>query len=917
MPLSAGTRLGVYDVIAQIGEGGMGQVYRARDTKLNREVALKILPDAFASDPDRLARFTREAQVLASLNHPNIAHIHGLEESGGVRALVMELVGGEDLAQRLTRGPIPLDEALPIARQIADALEAAHEQGIIHRDLKPANITIRPDGTVKVLDFGLAKAMDPPTSSPRVTQSPTITTPAMTQAGMILGTAAYMSPEQAKGRAADKRSDVWAFGCVLYEILTGRRAFEGEDVSDTIAAVLRGEPDWNALPATVSAAVRTLVQRCLVKDRRQRIADISVAQFLLTDPAALAALPGAPALLLAAPPRPRWKAALPTAATALATAMVVGAGAWGLRSSSLAPAVTRFSFTVPEAEHLSLMVQNVVAISPDGTRLAYAANNRLFLRSFSEFDAHAVPGSESTSQLSNPAFSPDGRSIAFYVVGENVVKRIAVGGGAAVTICSADRPYGMTWDSASGIVLGQGGKGILDCSPNGGTPRQLATVKEGEQAHGPQMLPGGKALLFTIAKTVDGAARWDKAQVVVQTMPSGARKTIINGGTGARYLPTGHLLYALGGIVFAVRFDPVQQVVLSEPVPVVEGVRRSGSSGIATIHLDMSGTGTLLYIPGPAGTTTTERALALADRAGVLTRLAVPPGPYVHVRASRDGGRLAIGSDDGKEAIVWIYEIAGTRTARRLTFGGQNRYPIWSPDGQRLAFQSDREGDLAIFWQRADGTTAAERLTKPDKGTAHVPESWSPDGKTLLFSEAKGSSYSLEALSLPDKRVAPYGAVQSAEPIGSVFSPDGRWIAYSSTLVTGGVASSNRGVYVQPVPATGARYQIPKQELDFHPVWGPRGTELFYVPTASSGQLAVVSVTTQPGVTFGSPVTLPARVTANRISNETRAYDILPDGRFIGVVPVSEPESSGATTEPQIRVVLNWFEELKARVPTK
>jgi dipeptidyl aminopeptidase/acylaminoacyl peptidase len=422
-------------------------------------------------------------------------------------------------------------------------------------------------------------------------------------------------------------------------------------------------------------------------------------------------------------------------------------------------------------------------------------------------------------------------------------------------------------------------------------------------------------LLFTIANTADGAARWDKAQVVVQTMTSGARKTVINGGSGARYLQTGHLLYALGGIVFAVPFDPVRQAVLGEPVPVVEGVSRSSTTGTGTIHLDTSDTGTLLYIPGPTGTGITERVLALADRAGVLTRLAIPRGPYVHVRASRDGGRLAIGSDDGKEAIVWMQELAGTSAMRRLTFGGQNRFPIWSPDGQRVAFQSDREGDLAIFSQRADGTGPVERLTKPEQGDVHVPESWSRDGRLMSFSVAKGSTFSLWTLTVADKKAAPYGGVQSAEPIGSVFSPDGRWIAYASTPRAGGVFSSERGVYVQPVPATGARYQIPRQQLDFHPVWGPKGTELFYVPTAASGLLAVVSVTTQPGATFGSPVTLPARVTTGRTSGVTRAYDILSDGRFIGVVPASEQESSGAAVAPQFRVVLNWFEELKRLVP--
>lgn len=914
LPLTSGTRLGVYEVTGLIGVGGMGEVYKATDTNLKRAVAIKVLPASVAADAERLARFQREAEVLAALNHPNIAAIYGLERSGATSALVMELVEGDDLSQRIARGAIPLDEALPIAKQIAEALEAAHEQGITHRDLKPANIKIRSDGTVKVLDFGLAKAMEPAAgSSPSISMSPTITTPAMmTGVGVILGTAAYMSPEQAKGRVADKRSDMWAFGCVLYEMLTGRRAFEGDDVSDTLAAILRGEPDWNALPGHVPPAVRTLVQRCLVKDRRQRVADMSVAHFVLTDPATLSAPPGAPMAVLAAPPRLRWKSAMPVAAAVLSTAMLVGVGVWSLRPSSLAPAVTRFSFTLPEDQQLTLN-SDVIAISPDGTRLAYAAYNRLFVRSLAEFDAHVIPGSDATSPISTPTFSPDGGWIAFYVLGERTVKRIALSGGTPETICPADPPYGMNWD-ASGIVLGQNSKGILRCSLGGGPPQQLATVNEREQAYGPQMLPGGTTLLFTIAQVADGATRWDKAEVVVQTLASGLRKPVVH-GSGARYLRTGHLLYAHGGNVLAVPFDPVGQVVRGEPVQVVEGVRRANNSRTATVHLATSDTGTLFYIPGPAGARNMDTSLALADRLGVLTRLAVPPGPYVHVRASRDGGRLAIGTDDGKEANVSIYELAGKTSMRRLTLAGQNRFPIWSPDGQRVAFQSDREGDLAIFRQRADGTGPVERLTKPAPGEGHIPESWSPDGRLISFAVTKGADFSLWTLTVADKKAAPFGAVHSAEPIGSVFSPDGHWIVYTSTQVRYGASSPNRGIYVQPVPVSEARYQVPKQTLDFHPVWGPAGTELFFVPSAAYGRLAVVSITT-PDVTFGSPVTLPARVTLDRTSAETRAYDILPDGRFIGLVPASETESSGKTVT-QFRLVLNWIEELKQRVPTR
>jgi serine/threonine-protein kinase len=925
MALTPGTRIGPYEIVAPIGAGGMGEVYRARDTKLNRDVALKILPEAFASDADRLARFTREAQTLAALNDPHIAQIYGLEGRDGqdgqeaVRALAMEFVDGEDLAQRLVRGPIPLDEALAIAKQIVEGLEAAHEQGIVHRDLKPANIKLTLDGVVKILDFGLAKAIDPTASSPAaaaLTHSPTITTPAqMTMAGMILGTAAYMSPEQAKGRPVDKRADVWAFGCVLYEMLTGRKAFEGEDVSDTLAAVLRSEPDWSALPDGLPSAVRTLIERCLSKERRLRIADISVARFVFNGLLVIGdAKPqgsGTPVPVR----RSRLKSSIGVAASVLVTATVVATGAWALRPSNAAAPVARFSFTLPEGQVLTQMNRPILAMAPDGTALVYVASNRLFLRSLSEFDARPLSGVEGVgATLGSPVFSPDGRSVAFYSGRDGAIRRVAAGGGAAVTICPTPNPYGITWD-ASGIVFGQFGKGIFRCSPNGGDPELLVTVKDDEVPFGPQILPGGAAVLFTLAKASDAVSNSDKAQVVVETLASHQRKTIVSAGTNARYLPTGHLLYALGGIVFAVAFDPAQQAIRSGPVPVIEGVRRAVTIAGAA-HFATSDTGALAYLPGPVGAATVEWAIAVADRTGAVTRASLSPGPYVHVRVSHDGSRLAVGTDDGKEAIAWIYDLGGASALRRLTFGGQNRFPIWSPDGLRVAFQSTRDGDTAIFVQRVDGTGGVERLTKPEKGAAHFPESWSPDGRVILFSSTNGSGRALWTVSVSDKQAAPFGDVRSVEPIESVFSPDGRWIAYTQTPSANNGRSPDRGVFVQPFPATGARYQVPSQVLDFHPVWGTKGSELLYVPSAASGQLAVTSFSTKPSVTFGSPETLPARVTGNRLSGAARAWDVLPDGRMVGLVQPAEPDSSAAAA-PQFRVVLNWFEELKARVPVK
>ena len=907
LTLNPGTRLGPYEIVAPLGAGGMGEVYRARDTKLDRDVAIKVLPELFVSDPERVARFQREAKTLAALNHPHIGGIYGLEDADGVPALVLELVDGPTLADRIAQGPIPLDETLAIAKQIAEALEAAHEAGIIHRDLKPANIKLRSDGTVKVLDFGLAKALEPTSGvSASVTLSPTITTPAMmTGIGMILGTAAYMSPEQAKGGPADKRSDVWAYGCVLYEMLTGRRPFEGDDVSDTLAAVLRAEPDWSALPANVPAGIRVLIQGCLTKDRRQRVSDIAVAQFLLRDGPALAVARQSPVVPL---PQPRWRSIALMAGVALLAIVLTGLGAsiW-LPSTRPAPRVARFYLTLTEGQLFSASSRRLINVSPDGNRIVYVANSRLWDRSLADFEAHAIPGGESVQP---PAvYSPDGDSVAFYRDGG--VKRIAATGGAAVTVCPADLPYDMTWHS-TGIVVGQGRKGVVRCPTEGGAPQTLARVGDDEEAQGGQLLADGRDLLFVVGKVADGPSRWDKAQVVVQTLSSGKRKTLINGGTDASYVPTGHLLYALGGMVFAIRYDVAKQEVSGGAVPVLEGVRRSASANTGTVQIGISQTGTVVYLPGPVGTATGDRVLALADRAGTVTRLAAAPASYSYVRASHDGARLAVATDDGKEAIVWVYDVGATTTMRRLTLTGHNRFPMWSPDGLRIAYQSDREGDRAIFVQRADGTGVAERLTKAGEGETQVPESWSPDGQHILFSVEKNSAFTLFTLSLADKKVAPFADVRSIEPPGSVFSPDGRWVAYASAPDLSG-RSPNRGVFIQRFP-TGERYQIPKQERDYHPVWNPKGGELFFVPIAS--RLAAVSVTTTPTVSFGTPAQFQPGVTLNRLSTDVRAFDMMPDGRFVGFIYTSGSMSSNVFA-PQIRVVLNWFSELQQRVPTR
>jgi eukaryotic-like serine/threonine-protein kinase len=903
---------------------------------------LKVLPEIFTADRERVARFQREAQLLASLNHPNIGSIYGLEDSDGIRALVLELVEGPTLADRIAHGPIPIDEALPIARQIAEALEAAHEKGVIHRDLKPANIKVRDDGSVKVLDFGLAKILDtdgaaagqPGPYSPAVTNSPTITTPAMTQMGMILGTAAYMSPEQAKGRPADKRSDIWAFGCVLFEMLTGKRAFEAEDISDTLAAVLRSEPDWTRIPPDVPVPIRVCVQRCLEKDRSKRIGDVSTVRFVINE-AAVLTLTGGTTTPIGIPRSPIWRRASAVLIGALLTGAVAAGAMWMvMRPPASQPAVARFPISLDESQQFGSNGLRLVAISPDGSQIAYAAlaadrvqprplvtTQGLYLRSMAEDGARPIPGTGVEGTVGSPVFSPDGQSIAFYVGNNNagvlsqakgVLKRISLNGGAAVTLCDIGLPLGISWNR-DGIVFGQQSKGIMRVSPNGGEPEQLIPVKHGEILQGPQMLPGGDSLLFTQAQDAGdtfGPADdvWDKAQVVVQSLNSGKRKTLVEGGSDARFLSTGHLVYAVGGTLRAAPFDPTRLEVTGRPVPVVEGIGRSRfgpNARTGSAHFSISEGGSLVYIPGPVSAASSLlKDLALLDRNSRLELLKLPPAPYEFPRISPDGKQVAVGTSDGREVNVWIYDLSRTSPLRQLTFGGKNRFPVWSPDGHHVAFQSDREGDSAIFWQKADGTAPAERLTKPVKGTSHVPESWSATASRLAFDVIEESSFSLWTLSFPDRKETSFGDVRSKSvPPAAAFSPDGRWIAYQSGEIP------TPQVFVQTFPSTGTKYQIARGR---HPRWLPDGSQLFYTVT---DRILSVGVVTRPSFKFATPA-----IIATGFANAPMApasYDVAHANHFIGAVDAAGliPAATGATR--RIEVVLNWQEEMKQRVPVK
>jgi serine/threonine-protein kinase len=889
MALATGTRLGPYEILALIGAGGMGEVYKARDTRLDRLVAVKVSKEEFSE------RFEREARSVAALNHPNICTLHDV----GANYLVMEFVEGETLS-----GPLPLDTALNYSRQIAEAIEAAHEKGIVHRDLKPANIKVTPEGSIKVLDFGLAKALDAELPAAPAQDSPTLSM-AMTRAGMILGTAAYMSPEQAKGRPADRRADIWAFGVVLYEILVGKQIFTGDTAAETLACVLKEPISLDRLPKETPPALRNLLARCLERDVRRRLQAIGEARIILEGPLTAPEAP-VPGPARESGGRTHW---IPWALSAVLFLALAAGAVWHFQLSP-PPAITRFPLLLGEGQVFTTTGIGSLAISPDGSQMAYVANQRLYLRSMAELEARPISGTDLFGAIRNPVFSPDGKSLAFYALADGTIRRVAVSGGAAVTICTLpNTTLGMSW-SEDGIVFMLWGKGIMRVSPNGGQPEPLVIAKSNEQMEGPQMLPGGQAVLFTLT-TGDNPTRaaWDKGQVVVQTLKSGARKVVLEGGADARYLPTGHLVYALNGVLFAVPFNVKRLETTGGPVGIVEGISRGGT-GVA--QFAFSSNGSLIYIPGPvSGAGAGQNVLGLVDRKGEVEALKVPQATYAFPRVSKDGKRVVYQVDDVKESSIWIYELSGATAPRRLTLAGTgaNRDPIWSSDNERVAFQSDREGDLGIWWQRADGNGVAERLTKPDKGVTHIPDSWSPDGQVFSFTEEKNGTSAVWTYSLRDKKATVFAETPGSRFDRSVFSPDGHWVAYQLDT-----QPSSR-IYVRPFPATATVYVAPEDVDSHHPVWSPDGKELFYVAGASL--FGSVSITTKPSVSFGVPVRAPKSGFTTAVPSSVRTYDILPDGKhFIGVMAAGQTPS-GPASAPQIQVVLNWFEDLKQRVPVR
>jgi serine/threonine-protein kinase len=882
----------------------MGEVYRARDTTLGRDVALKTLLASVVGDPERLARFEREAKTLASLNHPHIAQIYGFERAGDTCALVMELVEGEDLSQRIARGALPLDEALPMARQIAEALQTAHEQGIIHRDLKPANIKVRPDGVVKVLDFGLAKLVQPESAAglTEVTASPTITSPArMTAVGVILGTAAYMSPEQAKGREADRRSDIWAFGCVMYEMLTGRRAFDGEDMTDVLGAVVRLEPNWQALPADVPQPVRTLLQSCLAKDRGRRVADISTALFVLDQAASLAA----PAVPEAAGPLsrpPLWRRVVTPAAAALLAATIAGTGVWlAIRPAAPQPSrLSRLLVTTIGAGALSLAGNSALAISPDGSRVVYAGNNgtQLLVRAL---DALEPAVAFTSSQLSQPFVSSDGQWIGF-VEGASL-KKVAITGGPAFPLASLDgSPRGATWGADDTIIMATSNTAIgLQRLTAAGGPATVLTrpdPAQGEADHvWPERLPGGRAVLFTITPLSGGL---DSAQVAVLDLQTGSRTVLVRGGSLGRYVPSGHLVFAAAGELRAVPFDLARLETRGTPVTVVRTVLTT-SQGVA--QAVVAGDGTLAYISGTAASL--QRTLVWVDRQGRETPIPAPPCRYVYPRLSPDGRRIAVMSVD-QELDVWVWDLDRATLTRATFYAGVDHSPVWTPDGLRLIFSSERAGIRNLYWHAANNTGVVERLT--ESANSQVASALSPDGRHLVFTERLSATAEdiMQLVLDGTDRVTPVLQSPFSERNG-VVSPDGRWLAYEAN------DSGPFEVSVRPFPEVNSGHWQVSAAGGTRPHWTRDGRELIYVsPTG-----ALMSVGVVPGPSWAA--TRPVQVVKEGyvtipVIDAGRTYDIGSDGRFLMV----KGSGTDQTAEPAgLVVVQHWGEELQRLVPTR
>jgi Tol biopolymer transport system component len=913
-PLS-GRRIGTFEVKALLGRGGMGEVYRAHDTKLGRDVAIKVLPRAFTTDPGRLASLEREARVVASLSNPHIAVIHGIEESNGVRGLVLELVEGETLAEKIAQSNssskpgLRLPEVLKYVHQIADALEAAHERGVTHRDLKPANVKVTPEGIVKLLDFGIAKVMAGDGPGADLTQARALTVSG-TATGLVIGTAAYMSPEQARGTTVDKRTDIWAFGCVLYEMLSGKMAFEGATISDTIAAILDREPDWSALPPETPRSVRRLLLRCLEKDPRQRLRDIGDARLEIEQ---LIRSPEAdidPTVM--ARETSLWRRRTTLAASmVLILAAAAGALAWfavARRATAGDLRVSRFSFDFPKDTFAVPTLNPTLALSADGAQLALTPwpGAPVIVRRLDSLDSQPIEVTKTGTWKQAPQFSPDGRFISF-VDGNGIVAnvrpfwKVPLSGGPAAKLADYDNFHGGDW-SADGWIYWTNTYpgGIVRVRDTGGPiePVTELDVKNGERSHRfAHLLPGGDALIYTVAFA--GITSYDDARIDLWDLKTRQRKTLIAGGTGAVYSPSGHIVYARAGKLYAVPFDPGRREVTGAPLQVVDNVMMSQNTG--AVQFTVSRRGDLAYVPG--GIEGGNRALVWVDRSGKSETLPLKPASYLYPRIAPGGQSMAV-EVEGPNHDFYFYDFART-VLSKVTTDGMSHNPVWSPDGKRLAYRSWQAGGMTMWWMNADRSGVPERLDA--KGTRENPVSFSPDGKYLAFDQK-------DPLTDDDAWILPLAGGE-ARPIahskfgeGSAkFSPDGHWIAYSST------ESGKPEIYVQPFPGLGPKIQI-SNAGGTDPVWRRMGGELYY--REGNKMMMVSVVTTGPELRASAPKKLfeGAYYEGTGASCEMGGpaaanYDVTADGqRFLMV-----RDNAGAVFSTRAVVVLNWAEELKAR----
>jgi Tol biopolymer transport system component len=886
MPLSVGDKLGPYEILASIGKGGMGEVWKAHDPRLNRDVAIKVSNAQFTE------RFAREARSIAALNHTNICHLYDV----GPNYLVMEYVEGPDL-----HGPMDFDDALPIIQQLIDGMEAAHERNIIHRDLKPANIKVTPEGVVKILDFGLAKAMEPPPSDEgKPENSPTLTIGA-TAAGTILGTAAYMAPEQAKGKAADKRSDIWSFGVILYEMLTGKRLFQGESTVEILGGVLNKDPDISAAPPRV----HKLLRWCLEKDRKQRLASISDARRMLSGDSSGADEPAA----AIAPLRSRigrW-----TGIAAALLAVVAASSSW-IAWRATRPVdrpLMRFSADLgPEAVEGPRIT---AAISPDGTRLAFAArgsagNQQLATRLLNQAQATLLAGTENAA---DPFFSPDGRWIGFFTSGK--MKKISVQGGAPFTLCDAPDARGASWGEDGWIVVNPSAASGLSRVPEAGGTLQVITKPgdKGEVAQRwPQILPGSQAVLFTGNTFLTG---FDNAAIEVLSLKTGQWKVVQRGGYAGRYLPSGHLVYIHQGTLFAVGFNLDRLEVRGTPAPLLENV--AGNEVFGTGQYDVARNGTLVYLSGKSSTASWP--VAWMDSTGNTKPLLAAPGQYYFPRFSPDGKRLALAVGPFAGGDIQLYDWQRD-TMTRLTFTQGNLAPVWTPDGKHIAFRSLSPGASFVRWIRADGAGEAQPLM--EENSVLVPYSFSPDGKRLAFAKS-GMDTGFDLWTLPldisdpehPKPGKPELFLRTPFDEGeSAFSPDGRWIAYASN------ESGRAEVYVRPYPG-GAPSGSGKWQISTgggtHPIWSSNGRELFYV--TPDNRIMAASYTAKADSFDADKPRLWSNTQILDLGPGVQwSLDLAPDGKRFAVFP--RPDSTG---EPKgsvhVAVLLNFFDELRRRVP--